>query len=168
MAEMQLAPVGTVRFRKLRIAWSVVCGVVGLCLMALWVRSYSTIDMISRMDGRKIATTFASQDGTLFFAHFDAAIAYKSSSNSTAPRDWAYKSLDGYRLNNGPFVFERDQTSIYIVLPHWLFAIGTVLIGAIPWFHWQFSLRALLIAVTLVAVMLGVLFIVLRGQSATH
>ena len=28
------------RFRKLRIAWSVVCGLVAVLLIVLWVRSY--------------------------------------------------------------------------------------------------------------------------------
>ena len=38
------------RFRKLRIAWSVSCAVVAVLLMVLWVRSFWTIDLISRVN----------------------------------------------------------------------------------------------------------------------
>ncbi len=34
------------RFRKLRIAWSVVCGLACVLLIVLWVRSYWWIDGI--------------------------------------------------------------------------------------------------------------------------
>jgi hypothetical protein len=143
------------RFRKLRIAWSMACAVVAVSLMVLWVRSFWTIDLISRIDNRKIATTFGSEDGALYFAHFDAVVAYAYSSNSTAPRSWAYKTIPGYALSSGRFVFERGPTSLYIVLPHWLFAIATTMAGVAPWLRWRFGLRNLLIAMALVAVMLG-------------
>ena len=34
------------RYRKLRIAWSVVCGIACVLLIALWVRSYSSLDEV--------------------------------------------------------------------------------------------------------------------------
>src|SRR6478672_11323736 len=34
------------RFRKLRIAWSVFCGLACLLLIVLWVRSYSRLDYV--------------------------------------------------------------------------------------------------------------------------
>ena len=34
------------RFRKLRIAWSVVCGVTCVLLIGLWVRSYWKMDIL--------------------------------------------------------------------------------------------------------------------------
>src|SRR5207253_9360580 len=42
------------RFRKLRIVWSVVWGVVAVLLIVLWVRSYQVADYVARVG----ATTF--------------------------------------------------------------------------------------------------------------
>ena len=35
------------KYRKLRIAWSVACAVVCLLLLAFWVRSYSWVDFVA-------------------------------------------------------------------------------------------------------------------------
>jgi hypothetical protein len=43
------------------------------------------------------------------------------------------------------------------VFPIWLPTLSTVLIAALPWLPWRFSLRTLLIAMTLVAVALGLI-----------
>jgi hypothetical protein len=53
----------------------------------------------------------------------------------------------------------RPDTMIVWVGPHWYFAITFAAIAALPWLAWlpyRFSLRTLLIATTLVAVVLGV------------
>jgi hypothetical protein len=44
-----------------------------------------------------------------------------------------------------------------IWMPTWVLIVATVTIGVIPWIHWskRFSLRTLLIAITAVAVVLG-------------
>jgi hypothetical protein len=149
-------------FRKLRIAFSVVCGIVCLLLILLWARSYWATDLISRIDSRKIATTFGSQYGALYFAHFDAEIAYTGTGNSSAPRQWAYKSLGGYHANNGLFVWKRSESSLKAALPHWAVAILALMIGAGSWLPWRFSLRSLLIATTLVALLLGAVVYALR------
>jgi hypothetical protein len=44
-----------------------------------------------------------------------------------------------------------------LAAPHWLLLLYTVTLGTIPWLHWRFSLRTLLIAMTLVAVVLGLI-----------
>jgi hypothetical protein len=50
-----------------------------------------------------------------------------------------------------------QQTGPFISAPQWFLMLFTVLLASSPWIQWfrQFSLRALLIATTLVAVMLG-------------
>ena len=40
---------------------------------------------------------------------------------------------------------------------HWLPALLFAAVAAIPWLRWRFSLRTLLIATTLVAVVLGLI-----------
>jgi hypothetical protein len=50
-----------------------------------------------------------------------------------------------------------------LVLPHW-FVVGIVAtLTSIPWLRWQFSLRTLLIATTLVAALLGLIAYAVRS-----
>jgi hypothetical protein len=44
------------RYRKLRIAWSVACAIACLLLMALWVRSYAVLDFVHRHNAHLIQT----------------------------------------------------------------------------------------------------------------
>ena len=151
------------RLRKLRIAWSVGWGVLAALLMLLWVRSYWFTDLISRIDGRRIATTIGSQYGAIYFAHFDATL--RRSADSSEPRPWASKSLSGYTANHGLFVWKRRRpTSLYAALPHWFVATVAVAIGTGIWLPWRFNLRTLLIATTLVAVVLGLVVYALRTR----
>jgi hypothetical protein len=144
------------RFRKLRIAWSIGCGLVAALLMALWVRSFWTLDMVSRIDCRNIDTTFGSLDGTLYLAHFNAKVAYEGHAiNPWAPRDWSYESHETPGTYHGQFEWKRGPTSLNVSLPHWSLAISIALIGAAPWFGRRFSLRTLLFVMTLVAVTMG-------------
>ena len=52
--------------------------------------------------------------------------------------------------------FIHDQNSRYAILPL-VFRVSSATLAAVPWIHarWRFSLRTLLIATTLVAVVLG-------------
>jgi hypothetical protein len=57
------------------------------------------------------------------------------------------------------FAAMTDTNYFCVVLPHW-FALALIATGAaVPWMQWskRFSLRTLLIATTLVAVMLGLI-----------
>jgi hypothetical protein len=53
------------------------------------------------------------------------------------------------------FAIGRIPTSWAILVPHWMLVLLVGGIGTIPWLRFQFSLRTLLIATTLVAVVLG-------------
>jgi hypothetical protein len=57
------------RFRKLRIAWSVALGILAVLLIVLWVRSYQTFDRVSgRLAGRTsaICVSYAGGLSTVF------------------------------------------------------------------------------------------------------
>jgi hypothetical protein len=59
-----------------------------------------------------------------------------------------------------PLKFFGRAPASNISLSHWLVVLITLVIAAVPWIsRWQFrfSLRALLIATTLVAVVLGII-----------
>jgi hypothetical protein len=56
---------------------------------------------------------------------------------------------------NAELGIERTATGYFVAMPHWFTILLTATVAALPWFKWQFSLRTLLIATTLVAVALG-------------
>jgi hypothetical protein len=144
------------KYGKLRIAWTVTWGVVALFVVFLWWRSYWTLDLISQVDSSHIQTTVGSQNGAVYLAHFNAYEVYKGTGNPYQPHAWAYHSQDANAFKQ-QFSWVRRPNSLNISLPHWFVAIFVALIGALAWLPWRFSLRALLIATTLVAVGLGLI-----------
>ena len=135
------------RFRKLRIAWSVVCGIACVLLIVLWVRSYWHIEYIrtgipppcieiKSADGKFHLYRFSS-DGKAFFNL--ESLSYAEGDHAFASNTW--DSFDSW----------------YIVIPDWFATLATACLAAIPWLPHRFSLRTLLIATTLVAVVLGLI-----------
>jgi hypothetical protein len=58
----------------------------------------------------------------------------------------------------------KIQRLVVFFVPDWLVLVLVTMVGILPWYdqvRWRFSLRTLLIAITLVAVVLG-LIVVLR------
>jgi hypothetical protein len=141
---------GGMRFRKLRIAWSVGCGVACVLLIALWVRSYSQTDLLNRqsppsfliqsdrgqltcMSGLPERIRLRLLSGQM---HFDPASA-------SPPPTWG-------------FGVSRPVSSISLFfLPHWSVVLLTSSLGGISWLRWRFTLRTLLVATTVVAILLG-------------
>jgi hypothetical protein len=61
-----------------------------------------------------------------------------------------------YRFDSGRLsLFRPWGFNSFLVVPHWVIVIVTASMMAAPWLRWRFSLRTLLIATTLVAVVLG-------------
>jgi hypothetical protein len=60
-----------------------------------------------------------------------------------------------YRVQNG-------STNYEITVPYWLLVLMSATPAIAPWVHWRFTLRTLLIAMTLVAVVLGLIVALLR------
>ena len=157
------------RFRKLRIAWSVGWGAVCVLLIVLWVRSYWKLDGISGNRGVHYVY-FDTLQGDFHFARIV--------SSSTKPIPW--------RAFHNPIVDtdlqSRDdsQKGIHHVLgigwkvlgngwqvtvALWLPALISGVFAVAPWIRHlkrRFSLRTLLITTTLVAVVLGLIVWVSR------
>jgi hypothetical protein len=133
-----------------------------IAICVLWVRSYWSLDLVTRVSSNSMQTTFGSQMGVVYVAHFDAFRAYRGTSNPYASHGWKYKTHAPYAIKL-PFTWERDADSFLINAPHWSIACVAVVISvltAIPWRFGrfvprQFSLRSMLVATTLVAVVLG-------------
>lgn len=131
------------RYRKLRIAWSVVCGIACVLLILLWVRSYQRLDWGEWKCAHHRYVRAHSLDGRIAISFgFDGPRTNLLLYQSTHPWDYVHDSIERY---NG------------ILFPHW-FLIGIVSgFGGLPWIRCsnRFSLRTLIFIVTLVAFFLG-------------
>jgi hypothetical protein len=144
-------------FRKLRIAWSVAWGIVAVLLCVMWARSY-WIESFCEWSSKSRNYGVHSHAGVvlpgraMFFSvpfkfHWGERPARKWSSATSAPRPKIGMSIHVY-----------DRSWLLMVSYGW-FVIATVVAAGAPWtsFVPKFSLRALLIATTLVAVVLGLI-----------
>jgi hypothetical protein len=148
-----MTPRNTMRFRKLRIAWSVGCGIVCVLLIVLWVRSYWICD---------IAYGWFGFPGYLQIDSNHGDIKLIANAEFMQPK-WRYTSCVP-SVNDRLWFAKLDTKSRFgwwlnVSVPHWFSIVVTANIAAAPWFGWsnRFSLRTLLIATTLVAVMLGII-----------
>jgi hypothetical protein len=147
------------KYRKLRIAWSVAWGVAAVLLCLLWVRSYWRLDRMDTfltMFNPHRSLSAISAHGFLMigvepdqYGSQDVRPAFFSTGSvdqihaGTIDRSWL-----GFKLVTGNMTF-GVQFSLW-------FAVLTASICALaPWLRCRFSLRTLLIAITLVAVALG-------------
>jgi hypothetical protein len=127
-------------------------------MIVLWARSYYSNDMIFGPISRARALCLGSTQGRVSFM-FGPRVRNEwhsiSESIGTGEDLWANvwkdydKSLGFGRINQGPvsnFVF-----------PHFAIAIIFSVVAAAPWLRRRFTLRTILIAMTVVAAALGVL-----------
>jgi len=142
------------RFRKLRIVWSVFLGLACVLLIVLWVRSYSYWDAIE-YSSTSHRGAVSSRGRINFYSVQYASLA--------AERGWSYTSdqakpnrlrwpsgflgFNVRKLGNGSFTF----------VPIWFAAMILASFAGIPWLRLRFTLRTLLIATALVAVVLGII-----------
>jgi hypothetical protein len=132
------------KYRKLRIAISTVCGIVCLLLIVLWVRSYWVTDAAWGDLTSKYAVACGSSYGHVIGVLADQSVGpWKVNSVQLDKRPTSAKEAFG-----GSGVVEFD-------LPHFVVALVCGAIGAVPWMPWRFSLRTLLITTTVVAALLG-------------
>jgi hypothetical protein len=142
------------KFRNLRIAWSLIWAVVALLLLILWVRSYSARSTFEVLVTPTHRYNIHSLAGTVAF-------------------DWEEREFitielrryfdDLYFLHlktNAGLKFQRSESdrAIYAIsVSYWLLVIVTMCISAIPWLPLRFSLRTMLVGITLLAVALGLI-----------
>ena len=80
------------RFRKLRIAWSVACGIAAVLLIALWVRSYRQRDRYCCIRFMPMSSPLSPFEGGLFLTHLTPPaplpIRWEYNIDPIRPSDW--------------------------------------------------------------------------------
>jgi hypothetical protein len=183
---------GRIRFRKLRIAWSVAWGLAAVLLIVLWVRSYTAADYVEQVNGRVISSLL-SDVGTIQFTHGDRYPVsvdrtewdtFPINQSQIASFQWEVSThddgavndslnRDGFVLPAQPSVLSpksftyRDgiYKSLRVRFPYWLPTIIVCMLAGLPWlipWRTRFSLRTLLIAITLIGLILGTIIATTR------
>jgi hypothetical protein len=148
------------RFRKLRIAFSAVCAILCLLLIVLWVRSYSGLEayVFRLSQNRRVAVV--SEVGEAGIATKIADAKWHVILNALGTRS-TYSRLmlpeDRQPLYRRIFLQNQEVYSWKLGVPYWVMVTACVALTIAPWLRWRFSLRTLLIATALVAVVLGLI-----------
>jgi hypothetical protein len=133
------------KFKKLRIAWSVGWGLACVLLIALWVRSYTWMDSV-HLPGNNSITSYRGQ----FLVNKPYLIVYEGPEGPN-PLPASHYSVTS--INH--LLFGVGMLKGGLSIPIWLVAALICVAGSAVWIRKQFSLRALLIATTLFALALG-------------
>jgi hypothetical protein len=147
------------KYRKLRIAWSVAWCVVAVLLCVLCVRSYQLINARNLQVGDfkcfksgEHRICFCSEQGRIYVGirGLDAAgITMHILDSAENPVSQGFLGFISYFT-------AREKT---VRMPHWFIALSITMLASVPWIRWskRFSLHTLLIATTLVSVVLGLI-----------
>ncbi len=143
------------RYRKLRIAWSVAWGIVAVLLVVLWVRSYSLGEYLYIPFGNAQGVWVRTARGHIIYKReaVDHQIAWQFYPHSS---EWYLQML----LPRDSGIFGNwSLDSHTATIPLYFPSLAAAILAAIPWLLTvrRFSLRTLLIATTLVAVGLGLI-----------
>ena len=148
------------RFRRLRIAFSAACLVVCVLLIVLWVRSYFQRDNLAWTVGSTSELQIASYKGMvtylsepysgnlplgLFLWTQRIRTSVPNLGEGLVPAKWGVGWMD------------MGRATIIIRIYYWLPTTIFAMLAAAPWLPRNFSLRTLLIATTMVAVVLGLI-----------
>jgi len=142
------------RFRNLRIAWSVGWGIAVALLIAMWVRSYSYRDQLYK-DSATHRYGCVSDDGCINLLRHPLL-------PGAARKGWrrgvSYEDNPNVRQFYFSILFRGfSRHSNDITVPYWSPVLFCPTIATLSQWCKRFSLRTLLIATTLVAVVMGLI-----------
>jgi hypothetical protein len=143
------------KFRKLRIAWSVAWGVVAVSLCGLWVRSYWWWDVMAVAPNHSLA----SMNGSFLW---DTPLGMVPRPGRAMPASQSPPLVaQSVRLDDVIILPFDDRIAVYdgraMSFPIWWAVVGAMAVGATGWWiRLRYSLRTLLVAMTLAAVGLWV------------
>jgi hypothetical protein len=141
--------------KHLRVAVTALSLTACVLLIALWVRSYWWADGVGRALQTSRNTTVVSvgsnYGGVVLGRHVDPEWFVPPE----IVNRWGYIS-DTARPVSPSFDWKASSRQVRIEFPIWSLALFAASLAAVPWLPWRFSLRTLLIATTLIAVVLGI------------
>ncbi len=147
------------RFRNLRIVWTAFCGIACVLLIVLWVRSYWWVTNIQVPNVLGNDNQVILARGTI---HFSSCLDYKPERMSALIHNYHRSTKDYNDFSGAPEyrqfllrVQELGRNDLRLVFPYWFAAAVLAAVAALPWLPYRFTLRTMLIATTLVAVVLG-------------
>src|SRR5688572_3500355 len=153
------------KHRKLRIAWSVGWGVLCVLLVVLWARSYNA--------GEMLYTPLNAE--AVWVRTFKGQIMYqrmKVDKSTLVRGKWSvtFNSNEHYmqmQLGSRQWVWADDGsgTFSFASVPFYFLVVASIALSLAPWFAWRFSLRTLLVAATLVAIVLGTIAVWAQRSS---
>jgi hypothetical protein len=136
----------TMKYRKLRIAWSIAWSVLAALLPVLWARSYWEADWLMRATNTgTVQKLFGTDSGTLSYSHWtNLPPRYQ------VPGDWQYVITRPKPQNHTRWAFwDLSARGTFIGVALRLLVLITVVLAAAPWVRRRFGLRTLLIALIL-------------------
>ena len=142
--------------RSLRIAWTAAFGIFCVLLIGLWVRSYKCEDRASGHINSLGVRLYSSRGWIVCFKN-NAISPGQYTWSCELGRDYWLAPNDSRLQFTSPGAFFGKAATSNISTPHFPAVAIAVLLAAVPWVRYRFSLRALLISVTLIAVALGLL-----------
>lgn len=149
------------RIRKLRIAWSIVCGIACVLLIVLWVRSYWYHEGVCYFRGAHDIGVESIRGQLLPFFLQDEGTSYRwyvFSGPDMGP-DPRHLSFNEYphalSFPIRSFAWYQSPYYLSVPIPHWLVAVLFAGLGSAPWIRARFGLRTLLIATTRAAMVSG-------------
>jgi hypothetical protein len=143
------------RYRKLRIVWSVVWGLAALLLICLWVRSCWCVDNID-LHNERLRIECGSVRGELVVGVQPYTVPFHGPTPS-----WQYDSFEPNYDAELPepsilgFAVIKRGSGRGVWFPHWALLLAMATIATCPWIRYRFTLRTLLLAITLLGVLLG-------------
>ncbi len=144
--------------RYLRIAFSTTCLIACVLLIVLWVRSYWRADLLHCPLQSPRIILFQSCDGRM-----EVFLGRPSPSQKLGlPSGLAIDSIEVKTIvppetPEPHWDFTSNKRFTAAEFPHWCLAFMLASLAVVPWIRYRFSLRTLLIATTLVAVVLGLI-----------
>jgi len=160
-AKVSVSQPKAMRFRKLRIACFVGCSMACVLLVAMWVRSYSTVDSMRYGMFGRFLLHIQSGSGRIIVFTFPYAREFRTGSfpiEHIGPRDVLSTAAFG---NHYTLIFYAGWKPTAVV-PYWamlavMLAAGVASLWSLRDTTWRFSLRTLLLATTIIAVLLGII-----------
>ena len=138
------------RFPKLRIAWSVFWGIACVLIAFWWMRSYWRLDVITRISASG-SMTVRTDAGLVTMNLTNSGKSFLESATWGRVVDNASLGMQFWQ-----FDWARNARLFLVRMPIWVPALVAATLARVPWIGWstRFSLRALLIAMAIIALVL--------------